>query len=314
MSPKRVAIIAGISAVVYIGVAVFVFDNFGGKLPPMSPVAWALVGAAAFVQISAQWFFGLLFKESVEEAGGSLRATSAFRGALVGAGVARLIPAGGAITPVAMAWTVRDEEKATTGAAIRTVLLNYAALLIMTGVGLLIARPRESAQFLSVSLVVLAPFVLAAGLLLMFGSGKLGSLSRFLPQSIRKRLDASMIDHLPGLQSQFYIWARIVLEASALGLVMHAFGIDVGIFQVAAAFGVSSLAGGLPGTPGGLLVTEGSLVFILTAYGFAAATTLAPVLVFRIVSYWLPAGLSLLAGGSTFLASPEAKKAAAEAT
>ena len=312
MSPKRVAIIAGISAVVYIGVAVFVFDNF--ELPPMSPVAWALVGAAAVVQISAKWFFGLLYKESVEEAGGSLRAFSAFKGALVGAGVARLIPAGGAITPVAMAWTVRDEERATTGAAIRTVLLNYAALLIMTGVGLLMARPRESAQVLSVSLVVLAPFVLAAGLLLMFGSGKLGSLSRFLPQVIQKRLDASMIDHLPGLESQVYIWARVVLEAAALGLVMHAFGIDVGVFQVAAAFGVSSLAGGLPGTPGGLLVTEGSLVFILTAYGFPAATTLAPVLVFRIVSYWLPAGLSLLAGGSTFLQSPEAKEAAAETT
>ncbi len=131
MSPKRVAIIAGISAAIYIGVGYFVFNNF--ELPPMSPVAWALVIAAAVVQISAKWFFGLLFQESVEEAGGSLRAFSAFRGALVGAGVARLIPAGGAITPVAMAWTVRDEEKNTTGAAIRTVLLNYAALLILTG-------------------------------------------------------------------------------------------------------------------------------------------------------------------------------------
>lgn len=312
MSPKRVAIIAGISAAIYIGVAVFVFGNF--ELPPMSQVAWALVSAAAVAQISAKWFFGLLFKESVEEAGGSLRAVSAFKGALVGAGVARLIPAGGAITPVAMAWTVRDEQKATTGAAIRTVLLNYAALLMMTGVGLLIARPMESARVLSVSLVVLAPFVLVAGVLLMFGSGKLGSLARFMPNVIRKRLDASMIDHLPDLESQLYTWARVVLEAAALGLVMHAFGIDVGVMQVAAAFGVSALAGGLPGTPGGLLVTEGSLVFILTAYGFPASTTLAPVLVFRIVSYWLPAGLSLLAGGSTFLQSTEAKEAAAEAS
>ena len=312
MSPKRVAIIAGISAAIYIGVGYFVFNNF--ELPPMSPVAWALVIAAAVVQISAKWFFGLLFQESVEEAGGSLRAFSAFRGALVGAGVARLIPAGGAITPVAMAWTVRDEEKNTTGAAIRTVLLNYAALLILTGVGLLIARPTDDARILSVSLVVLAPFVLIVGLVAMFGSGKLGSLSKYLPQKFRKRLDTSVIDHLPDLESQFYIWARVVLEASALGLVMNAFGIDVGVWQVAAVFGVAQLAGGLPGTPGGLLVAEGSLVFMLAAYGFPASTTVAPVLVFRIVSYWLPAGLSLLAGGSTFLQSPEAKEAAAEAS
>lgn len=310
MSPKRVAIIAGIAAVVYIGVAIFVFNNF--ELPPMSPVAWALVIAAAISQIGAKWFFGLLFKESVEEAGGSLRAWSAFKGALVGAGVARLIPAGGAITPVAMAWTVRDEERNSTGAAVRTVLLNYAALLILTGVGLLVARPQDNARVLSVSLVVLAPFVLVAGLLLMFGSGKLGSLSRFLPARIRDKLDTSVIDHLPDLESQWYTWARVVLEAAALGLVMHAFSIDVNPWQVAAAFGVSQLAGGLPGTPGGLLVAEGSLVFILAAYGFPASVTVAPVLVFRIVSYWLPAGLSLLAGGSTFLASPEAKEAAVE--
>jgi uncharacterized membrane protein YbhN (UPF0104 family) len=233
---------------------------------------------------------------------------------MVGAGVARLIPAGGAITPVAMAWTVRDEEKNSTGAAIRTVLLNYAALLILTGAGLLIARPSDNARILSVSLVVLAPFVLIAGLVVMFGSGKLGSLSRFLPQKLRKRLDASVIDHLPGVESQVYIWARVVLEAAAFGLVMHAFGIDVGVWQTAAVFGVSQLAGGLPGTPGGLLVAEGSLVFMLAAYGFGATTTVAPVLVFRIVSYWLPAGLSLLAGGSTFLQSPEAREAAAEAS
>jgi uncharacterized membrane protein YbhN (UPF0104 family) len=215
---------------------------------------------------------------------------------------------------VAMAWTVRDEEKNSTGAAIRTVLLNYAALLILTGVGLLVARPNDDARVLSVSLVVLAPFVLIAGLVVMFGSGKLGSLSRFLPQKVRKRLDASVIDHLPDLESQVYIWARVVLEAAALWFVMHAFGIEVGVWQTAAVFGVSQLAGGLPGTPGGLLVAEGSLVFMLAAYGFPAAVTVAPVLVFRIVSYWLPAALSLLAGGSTFLQSPEAKEAAAEAS
>lgn len=308
MSPKRVAWIAVIAAVVYIGVAGFVLNNF--ELPEVSAYAWGLVGLAAVTQITAKWFFGLLYKDSVEEAGGSLKAYSAFKAALVGAGVARLIPAGGAITPVAMAWTVRDEEPGTTGAAVRTVLLNYAGLLMLTGVGLLIARPRESAQIFSISLAVLAPFVLFAGLLLMFGSGKLGSLSKYMPKFIRKRLDTTVIDHLPGPESQTYIWCRLILEGAALGLVLKAFGIEVNVFQVMAAFGVSSLAGGLPGTPGGLGVTEAGLVFILSAYGFPASETLAPVIIYRIVSYWLPAALSFFAGGMTFLKSPEAKEAA----
>ncbi len=308
MSPKRVAWIAVIAAVIYIGIAGFVLNNF--ELPTMSAYAWGLVALAALCQIAAKWFFGLLYKESVEEAGGTLKAFSAFKAALVGAGVARLIPAGGAITPVAMAWTVRDEEPGTTGAAVRTVLLNYAGLLIMAGFGLLLSRPRESAQLFSISLAVLAPFVLFVGLLLMFGSGKLGSLAKYLPKVVKKRLDTTVIDHLPGPESQTYIWCRLLLEGAALGLVLRAFGIEVNAFQTMAAFGVSSLAGGLPGTPGGLGVTEAGLVFILSAYGFPASQTLAPVIVYRVVSYWLPAALSFFAGGMTFLKSPEAKEAA----
>lgn len=309
MTAKRVVWIAAVAAVIYIALAVFIFNNFGADLPEMSSVAFGLVAGAAVVQIGAKWFFGLLFRESVQEAGDKLRPYSAFKGALVGAGVARLIPAGGAITPVAMSWTVRDEVESSTGPAIRTVLLNYGGLLILTGAGLLIARPEDGAKIGSVSLVVAAPFVLAAGLVVMFGSGKLGSISKYLPKFIRKRVETQMINHLPGLESQFYIWGRLLLEAAALGLVLNAFGIAVNPAQVAAAFGVSQLAAGIPGTPGGLGVTEAGLVLILAAYGFPASTTIAPVFVFRIVSYWLPAGLGLFAGGMTFLKSDEARAA-----
>lgn len=305
MNPKRVLWIAGGSAVIYIGVAVWVIKNF--DIPPLSGSVLALVVLAGFVQISAKWFFGLLFRESVQEAGGDVRRWSAFKAALVGAGVARMIPAGGAITPVAMSWTVREEVEVSTGAGIRTVLLNYSGLLIMTGVGLLLARPQESAQIASISLFVLAPFVLVAGLVFMFGSGKLGTLARFLPKFAREKLKQSMIDHLPGFESQVYIWARLLLEAGALWIVLFAFGIEVNPLQVMAAFGVSQLAGGLPGTPGGMGVVEGALAFILVAYGFPVSTTIAPVLVFRVVSFWLPAVLGFLAGGSTFLRSEAAK-------
>jgi uncharacterized protein (TIRG00374 family) len=118
-----------------------------------------------------------------------------------------------------------------------------------------------------------------------------------------------MVDHLPGLRSQFFIWGRLALEAAALGFVLYGFGLEVSTFQVAAAFAASQLAGGLPGTPGGLGTTEAGLVLILAAYGLPAATTVAPVFIFRIISYWLPAGLGLLAGGMTFLRSDVAKAA-----
>ena len=306
MNPKRVFWIAGIAAVVYIAVGWWVINNF--EIPELSTSAWAIVMGAGVVQIGAKWFFGLLFKESIEETGLTVRRWSAFKAALVGAGIARMIPAGGAITPVGMSWTVRDEtEGSTAGPAIRTVLLNYAGLLIMAGVGLLIARPAEEAQIASISLFILAPFVLVAGLGLMFGSGRLGSITKYLPRFIREKIEETTINHLPGWESQIYIWGRLFAEASALWLVLYAFGIDVNAAQVCAAFAVASIAGGMPGTPGGLGVTEVGLAFVLAAYGFPASTTAVPILVFRVISYWLPAALGFLAGGTTFLSSDDAK-------
>jgi len=305
MSPRRVLLIASIAAVLYAGFAYWVITNF--EIPPLNGAAWALVILAGVCQIAAKWVFGLLFRESIQETNSNIPRWPAFKAALVGAGVARLIPAGGAITPVAMSWTVRDEvSESTTGPAIRTTLLNYAGLLILAGGGILIERPQEAIPIASTSLLVAAPIVMLIGVLVMFGSGRLGSISRYLPKVVRSKIESSMINHAPGLESQVYTWARLVLEAAAFYFVMVAFGIEIGIMQAIATHAVSQLVGGLPGMPGGLGVTEGTLAILLAAYGFPASSTVAPILVFRLVSYWLPAGLSLLAGGSTFLTSDEA--------
>jgi uncharacterized membrane protein YbhN (UPF0104 family) len=310
---KKVAWIGGIAAVLYVAAMVIVLNTV--EIPPLQPYAALLIVLAGIVQIAAKWSFGALFRESVEETGRTLKPFSAFKGALVGAGVARLIPAGGAITPVAMSWTVRDEVENTAGPAIRAVLLNYSGLLIMTGAAVLVVRP--SVPIASISLTVAAVFALVTGLLLMFGSGRLASLNKYLPKFLGRRLEPSMVNHMPGWTSQLHIWLRLALEAAALGFVLAAFGIDIGPIEVIAAFGIASLVGGIPGTPGGLGIVEAGLVFILAAYDFDPGTTVAPVLVFRIVSYWLPAALGSLAGGATFLSSPEAAEvveAAAEAS
>lgn len=54
------------------------------------------------------------------------------------------------------------------------------------------------------------------------------------------------------------------------------------------AYGAAQLASNLPITPGGLGVVEGSLTIGLVAYGGAEASTVAAVLVYRVLSFWLP--------------------------
>lgn len=309
MNPRRVLWISIGAVVIYAAVGYWVVTNH--PIPPIRPLVWLFLVAAAAAQIGGTWFSGLLFRESIAEIGRNLTPWKAFKAAMVGGGVARLIPAGGAITPVAMAWTVRDDTDAGAGPALRTVLLNYAGLLMLAGIGVLLATPAASAQVLGVGLTVLAPFVLILGLVLMFGSGRLKSINKRLPKFIQKRLDGSVSNHAPKLESQIYIWSRLALEATALWLVMTGFNIDLTLFETMAVFGAATLFGGLPGTPGGLGIAEFGLTAMLGAYGFAATDTLVPILVYRVVSFWLPAATGFLAGGTTFLRSDEAKAAEA---
>ncbi len=305
MNPKRVAWVAAIAVVVYGAAAVWAFNRF--DIPPIRGALWLFIITAAAAQIGSTWFAGLLFRESIEEVGRNLSPWKAFIAALVGGGVARLIPAGGAITPVAMTWTVRDDTDAAAGPALRVTLLNYAGLLVMAGTGILLARPSSSAQVLGVGLTVLAPIVILLGLTLMFGSGRLASLNKRFPKFIRTRLENSVVNHPPRLESQIYIWIRLALETLALWLILTGFNIDLTAFQAAAVFASASLFGGLPGTPGGLGYAEFGLTVILGAYGVPAETAVVPILVYRMISFWLPAATGFLAGGTTFLTSEEAK-------
>src|ERR1019366_2633209 len=58
------------------------------------------------------------------------------------------------------------------------------------------------------------------------------------------------------------------------------------------AYGAGQLASNLPITPGGLGVVEGSLTVALVAYGGVEASTVAAVILYRIISFWgfLPVG------------------------
>jgi undecaprenyl-diphosphatase len=75
----------------------------------------------------------------------------------------------------------------------------------------------------------------------------------------------------------------IAFEASLL-----AFGATVDPLPVAAAYLFGSAIGAASPTPGGLGVTEAALVAALTTIGTPAATAVAGVLAFRLLTFWLP--------------------------
>ncbi len=296
---RKVGVFAGVGLVVYVVAAALLFDR--AELPPVGAVVFLVLIAAAVVQLLALWFFGELFRQGIAGGGGSVTSGNAYRAALMGATVARLLPAGGAATPVAMAWAVRREVRGAGGAAVRATVLNYGALLIATGVAMSVLAFLNRPVGWEASITVMGAVALGVGVVVMGGATRLGWLGSRLPGWLRRRLGQTMVDFPPDWRAQWLVWGRLLLEIAVLWMVLASFGIDLGPAQAAAAFGISQLAAGIPGTPGGLGFAEAGLVGALALFGFVPAVTIAPVLVFRIVSYWLPAGAGLAAGSIAFL-------------
>jgi len=90
-------------------------------------------------------------------------------------------------------------------------------------------------------------------------------------------------------------WA---LDCSCLVCAYLAVGAGVPWRGLLLAYGAGQLAANLPITPGGLGVVEGSLVIALVAFGGGQISTVAAVLLYRIVSFWgfLPVGWAFWGG------------------
>jgi acyl phosphate:glycerol-3-phosphate acyltransferase len=272
-----------------------------GELLTLSIAGTFLLVAAIGTEFLGKWMFGAMFRDGVRRTGNELSRSTAFRAALVGSGVARLIPAGGAITPVAMSWTAKSEVRGTGGAAVRATALNYGGLLVGTGGALLWVWARHPTSAPREGIATVGSVSLLIGLLVLFGSTRLASLARVLPGRLRDRVTPVLFNEPADVRTLALVAGRIVCETATLGLSLAAFGLHLKPSQTVAAFGAAQIVGGLPGTPGGLGVTEAGLVGGLAVFGIPAAVAFGPVLVFRVVSYWIPAVAGLVAGGFTFL-------------
>ncbi|MGI8777566.1 MAG: lysylphosphatidylglycerol synthase transmembrane domain-containing protein [Acidimicrobiales bacterium] len=89
-------------------------------------------------------------------------------------------------------------------------------------------------------------------------------------------------------------WSAVnwLADCACLAIAFLAVGATVPWPGLLLAYGAGQLAANLPFTPGGLGVVEGSLAIALVAYGNSEASTVAAVLLYRVVSFWamLPLG------------------------
>jgi uncharacterized membrane protein YbhN (UPF0104 family) len=94
-------------------------------------------------------------------------------------------------------------------------------------------------------------------------------------------------------------WALVnwLTDCLCLVLAFTAVGADVPWRGLLVAYGAAQVAANLPITPGGLGVVEGSLTVALVAFGGSTASTVAAVLLYRIMSFWVPVPLGWVSWG-----------------
>lgn len=186
---------------------------------------------------------------------------------------------------------------AVTLAALATVGLIVAGSSQTSGLG--VVAPTFG---VIVGIVVVVIVAWRRGLLRTLATGAVGLTKRLTgrpratPRAVVDRSFARLTAVTPSRRqwgvALSWAMANWVLDCGCLVAAFGVVGAPVPWRGVLLAYGAGQLAANLPITPGGLGVVEGSITIALVAYGGAEATTVAAVLVYRLLSFWvsLPIG------------------------
>jgi uncharacterized protein (TIRG00374 family) len=89
--------------------------------------------------------------------------------------------------------------------------------------------------------------------------------------------------------------ANWLLDATALWVLFAAFGHVLGLGAILTVYGLGSILAMLPLTPGGLGIVEGVMVPAFVVFGAPAAVAVLGVIGWRLLEYWMPIPMSLIA-------------------
>ena len=168
-----------------------------------------------------------------------------------------------------------------------TSVVAHAVLLVMAGAAVAATRglqERLPEQWPVLFLLVVA--LVALGLALRRPLGRRNVTTRL-------RLAAGALPpliHRPGRAALLALGtaATTACHLGALAVVCRGIGVDLPFASLALAYLASTAIASASPTPGGLGAVETALVVALTGLGGPVAPVIAAVLVFRLVSYWLP--------------------------
>ena len=282
-------------------------DYLAAASPPWVAVA-LLAEAASYLN------FTLLQRRLLAAGGLRVRIGPLVAMSLAGNAMTNTLPGGGAFATVFAYRQFRRrgaDEALTTWTLVAFTALTAVTLAVVCLVGLLIAGGGPIGELGPLMvLLIIGPAIGVAVLLrprtlrvLLTGPLTLCRRVTGFPRSVPRRFLAELIERLETVTPRPIDWAaglafaagNWVSDCACLVLAFEAVGAAVPWRGLLVAYGAAQIAANLPVTPGGLGVVEGSLTVALVAFGGPTAQTVAAVLLYRIMSFWLVLPIGWLA-------------------
>lgn len=286
-----------------------------GELSRLNPWYVALAGVAEFVSFVsfARMQGRLILAGGFYVPAGRLLGITAAASAM-----ASSIPAGPVVATVYAYRQYRRfgaDESIAGWALVATLLTSAMGLTLVAGAGVMLAEPQGAAlDLVDVTVVVLLVVALATAVftrrrfVLTVAIWAIRMTKRVVgfPKIDADILVANIAGHLnqvsltrrdfvPALLFSLSNW---IFDCGCLAFAYVAVGAGIPWRGLLLAYGAGQLAANLPVTPGGLGIVEGSLTVALVAYGGIQTSTVAAVILYRIISFWifLPCGWLAWAG------------------
>ena len=168
-------------------------------------------------------------------------------------------------------------------------LLVHISLLVLAG---LVASQDVALPIPDVetTAVVVTALILVSGLIMILPAGR-KLLTKYLLPAVRAGASAvAAIAKTPTKLLALFAGSAIITVSYTIAMIasLNAFGADVGVATAAVVYLAGAAVATAAPTPGGVGATEAALIAGYTVVGVDASTAFAAVLLFRLMTFWLP--------------------------
>lgn len=289
--------------------------NAADELTRLDPL---LIALGFGLQLLALFFYSMLTKAALGDAGHHLSATRMFRIQLSTRSLTNVVPGGNAAGS-ALGYrllTLSGVKGPDAGFALATAGIGSAVVLnLVFWIGLIVSIPRRGVNpyygAAALAGIIVIGVAVALGIGIMEGQKRAERVARWVAGVVRSdpdkmaaairqigvRLDELVSDRVLLKKVVTFALLNWLVDAASLWVFLRAFGGSLEIDALIVSFGLANLLAAVPITPGGLGYVDLAYLSTLVGFGLSSSNARLGIASYRLAQFFFP----ILVGGLSYL-------------